>query len=150
MPTIQEIVTPAVAAIGLGLSVYNTIQARRDKRPKLKVHVSFGMLVFGPQTSDQKIIFEVANGWERPVTLASICIPLPNKRTMAFFQLEGEKQMPVALTPGMSTKFWMNSDELEAETIKAGIGKHGKFRVMARDALGNEYLSNNISFKPMK
>ena len=38
----------------------------------------------------------------------------------------------------------------EAEAIKAGIGRHEKFRVMARDALGNQYLSNSISFKPMK
>ena len=37
-----------------------------------------------------------------------------------------------------------------ATTIKAGIGRHEKFRVMARDAFRNEYLSNSISFKRMK
>jgi hypothetical protein len=58
--------------------------------------------------------------------------------------------MPVVLTPGMSTQLWMDADELERETIKAGIGHHGKFRVMARDGLGNEYLSNTASFEPMK
>ena len=150
MPTVLEIVTPAVAAIGLGLSIYNTIQARRDKRPKLRIHVSFGFLTYGPELSDQKILFEVGNAWDQPVTVASMCIPLQGKRSMAFLQLEGERQMPVVLTPGMSTRFWLNSDQLEAETIKAGIGRHEKFRVMARDALGNEYLSNSISFKPMK
>lgn len=56
--------------------------------------------------------------------------------------------MPVVLTPGQSTKFWMNSDDLEAETLQAGIGHRAKFRIIARDALGNEYLSNRISFKP--
>lgn len=150
MPIVQEIVTSAVAAIGLGLSIYNTIQARRDKRPKLRIHVSFGFLTYGPRLSDQKIFFEVGNAWDQSVTLASMCIPLPAKRSMAFFQLDGERQMPVVLTPGMSTRFWLNSDELEAETIKAGIGRHEEFRVMARDALGNEYLSNSVSFKPMK
>jgi hypothetical protein len=149
MPTIQEIVTPAVAAIGLGLSIYNTVQARRDKRPLLTVHVSFGVLVFGPELSDQKIMFDVGNGWEGTVTLASMCI-LSGKRTMAFLQLEGERQMPVALSPGMSTKFWMNCDQLAAETIQAGIARHARFQVMARDALGNEYLSNKVSFNPMK
>jgi len=69
---------------------------------------------------------------------------------MAFLQLDGERPMPVLLTPGTSTRFWLNSNELEAETIRAGIRCHQKFRVMARDALGNEYLSNSISFKPMK
>jgi hypothetical protein len=150
MPTVQEIVTSAVAAIGLGLSIYNTIQARRDKRPKLRIHVSFGFLTYGPRLSDQKIFFEIGNAWDQSVTLASMCIPLPGKRSMAFFQLDGERPMPVVLTPGMSTRFWLNSDELEAETIKAGIGRHEEFRVMARDALGNEYLSNSVSFKPIK
>jgi hypothetical protein len=150
MPTVQEIVTSNVAATGLGLSIYNTIQARRDTRPKLRVNVSFGFLTYGPELSDQKIFFEVGNPWDQSVTLASTCIPLPGKGSMAFLQLDGERQMPVVLTPGMSTRFWLNSAELEAETIKAGIGRHGKFQVMARDALGDEYLSNEVSFKPMK
>ena len=150
MPTIQEIVTSAVAATGLGLSIYNTIQARRDKRPRLRVHVSFGFLTFGPELSDQKIFFEVGNSWNQTITLASMCIPLPGKRSMVFFQVDGEHQMPVALAPGMSTRFWLNADQLETDTVKAGIGPHEKFQVMARDALGNEYLSNTVSFKPMK
>jgi hypothetical protein len=130
-----------VAAIGLGLSVYNTIQARRDKRPVLRIKVNFGFLVFGPELSDQKIFFEIGNAWNQSITLSSLCIPLPDKRTMAFFNLEGEKQMPVVLTPGMSTRYWLDSAQVEAETIGAGITRHSKFRVMARDTLGNEYLS---------
>jgi hypothetical protein len=150
MPSVQEIVTSAAAAIGLGLSIYNTIQARRDKRPKLRIHVSFGFLSHGPELSDQKILFEAGNARDQSITLASMCIPLSGKRSMAFLQLDGERPMPVLLTPGTSTRFWLNSNELEAETIRAGIRCHQKFRVMARDALGNEYLSNSISFKPMK
>ena len=150
MPSVQEIVTSAAAAIGLGLSIYNTIQARRDKRPKLRIHVSFGFLSHGPELSDQKILFEAGNARDQSITLASMCIPLSGKRSMAFLQLDGERPMPVLLTPGTSTRFWLNSNELEAETIRAGIRRHQKFRVMARDALGNEYLSNSISFKPMK
>src|ERR1700691_870275 len=146
MPSVQEIVTSAAAAIGLGLSIYNTIQARRDKRPKLRIHVSFGFLSHGPELSDQKILFEVGNARDQSITLASMCIPLSGKRSMAFLQLDGERTMPVLLTPGTSTRFWLNSNELEAETIRAGIRRHQKFRVMARDALGNEYLSNSISF----
>lgn len=137
MPSVQEIITPAVAVLGLGLSIYNTMQARRDKRPKLRVNVSFGFLAFGPRLSDQKTFFEVGNGWNQPVTLASLCMPLPGKRSMAFPQLDGEMPMPVVLTPGQSTKFWMNSDDLEAETLQAGIGHRAKFRIIARDALGN-------------
>ena len=150
MPSVQEIVTSAAAAIGLGLSIYNTIQARRDKRPKLRIHVSFGFLSHGPELSDQKILFEAGNARDQSITLASMCIPLSGKRSMAFLQLDGERPMTVLLTPGTSTRFWLNSNELEAETIRAGIRCHQKFRVMARDALGNEYLSNSISFKPMK
>lgn len=84
MPSVQEIITPAVAVLGLGLSIYNTMQARRDKRPKLRVNVSFGFLAFGPRLSDQKTFFEVGNGWNQPVTLASLCMPLPGKRSMAY------------------------------------------------------------------
>jgi hypothetical protein len=144
------IVTVVVAALGLVLSIYNTIQARRDKRPRLRVHVSFGFFAFGSQLGDQKIVFNVGNPWHQTITLVRMCIPLTGKGSLAFFHLEGDNQMPVVLTPGMSTRFWLNSDELEADTIKAGIGHHKKFRVMAGDALGNEYLSNKVSFKPVK
>jgi hypothetical protein len=148
VPTVQEIATSTAAAIGLALSIYNTIQARRDKRPKLQVRVSFGAIAYGPELSNQKIFFEVGNPWDKPITLSSMSIPLPGKRSMAFLHLEGENEMPVLLTPGMSTRFWLNANELEAETIKAGIGYHGSFQVMARDGLGNEHLSKIVSFKP--
>jgi hypothetical protein len=144
------VVTVVVAAFGLILSIYNTIQARRDKRPRLRVHVSFGFFTFGSQLGDQKIIFNVGNPWHQTITLVRMFIPLPSKGSLAFFHLDGDSQMPVALAPGMSTRFWLNSDELEADIIKAGIGRNKKFRVMAGDALGNEYLSNKVSFKPVK
>jgi hypothetical protein len=150
MLTIPEIMTAVVAVVGLGLSIYNTVQARRDKRPKLRVHVSFGFLVFGAELGNQRVLIDVGNGWNQTITLAGICIPLPDNRSLVFPHLEGERQMPIALAPGISTRFWYNSDALEAETIKAGIGRHEKFRVMAYDALDNKYLSNSISFKPMK
>ena len=81
MPSTQEIITSAAAAVGLGLSIYNTIQARRDKRPKLRVQVSFGFLGYGPELSDEKIFFEVGNSWEHPVTLASMCIVGAHQKT---------------------------------------------------------------------
>lgn len=150
MPTLQEIVTPIVAACGLGLSIYNTVQARRDKRPKLQVNVSFGFIPLGPELGDQMIFFEIGNGWSHPITLSSLCIPLSGNRNMALFNMDGEQRLPVALTPGQSTRFWMNAARMEAETIKAGIGRHGKFQVLAQDALGNKYFSKPVSFKPGK
>jgi hypothetical protein len=150
MPTIQEILTPVVASIGLGLSIYNTVQARKDKRPKLRVHIGFGCIGYGSELSDQKVLFDVGNGWNQTITLTSMCIPLPDKRQLALIRLEGEQQIPVALAPGSSTRFWFNADQLQAWTTSAGIRHDEKFRVMACDALGNEYLSNSISFEPMK
>jgi hypothetical protein len=145
MPTIQEILTPAVAAIGLGLSIYNTVQARRDRRPKLKVHVARG--AFTGQ-ADEQVIVEVGNGWSQPITLTSLCVPLPRKLELKFHRMNGDSQLPVVLTPGTSTRFWFDPSAFEAEVIKAGIGAHEKFRVLAGDALGNKYLSNRYSFKP--
>jgi len=69
---------------------------------------------------------------------------------LTFHPLEGDRQLPVPLGPGSSTRFWFDPNHLEAATVKAGIGRHEKFRMMAGDALGNEYLSNSISFKPAK
>ena len=150
MLTIEPIVTSTIAILGLGLSIYNTMQARRDKRPQLRVRVTFGFLTFGPQLSDEKIFFDVGNPWNQSITVVSLLIPLPDKRSIAFLELEGQNQMPVTLAPGISTQFWFNLDQLAAETFKAGINRHRKFRVMARDALGNEYLSNPVSLKPTK
>jgi hypothetical protein len=150
MLRLELIITSAVAVTGLALSVYNTVQARQDKRPKLRVNVSFGFLTFGRELSDQKIIFEVGNPWNQNVTLASLLIPLPNKKSLIFFDLEGQNKMPHVLAPGTSTRFWIDSGQLEADTIKGGIRHHGKFEVVACDALGNKYRSNPISFKPVK
>ena len=106
------------------------------------------MLASRHQLSDQQIFFEVGNPSIQSITLSSMCIPLPDKRTMAFIHLDGEKPMPVLLAPGQATRFWMDCDALERNTIRAGIGRHAKFRVMARDALGNKYVSDALSIKP--
>jgi hypothetical protein len=107
------------------------------------------MVLYGHESSDQKIFFDAGNSWSQPITLVSLCIPLTGKRSMAFVGFEGPNQMPAVLAPGSAVKFWASADDVEGDTITAGIGRHQQFRVMARDALGNEYLSNRISFKPL-
>ena len=98
--------------------------------------------------ADEQVIVEVGNGWSQPITLTSLCVPLPGKLELKFHRMNGDRQLPVVLTPGISTRFWFDPSAFEAEVIKAGIGAHEKFRVMAGDALGNKYLSNRYSFKP--
>jgi hypothetical protein len=124
MSSTQELFTLTLATIGAGLTIYNTIWARRDKRPALRIKVCFGCLGLGPKLSDLKVFFEIGNAWNQSITLAGLSIPLPGKRTLALVHLDGEKQMPVVLTPGVSTRYWLNADQLEAETIKAGTTPH--------------------------
>jgi hypothetical protein len=142
-----EIVTATVAVSGLLLSIYNTIQANRDKRPRLRVHLSFGFLTYGPQLSDQKVFIEVGNPWTASITVTSLHIPLPDKKSMVLLNLDGEKKMPVELLPGTSARLWIGAEELKTETIKASLPPPTKFKVIASDALGNHHSSNKVSFK---
>jgi hypothetical protein len=65
-----------MAALGLSLSVYNTVQARRDKHPRLKVHLAFGFVGFGSELSKCKVLIDVGNAGNQSITLASLCIPV--------------------------------------------------------------------------
>jgi hypothetical protein len=146
---IDLLITSLIAGMGLVLSIFNTIQAYRDRHPKLRVRLSFGFLTYDspPRLSDQKFIINADNPSPRNVTLVALSIPLPKKRSLALIHLDGQRQMPVDLGPGSSAQFWIDSDELESQTIKAGMKQHGKFRVIARDALGNEHRSSKKSLK---
>ena len=54
------------------------------------------MIGVGPELSDQKVFFDVGNAWNQPITPADIKIPLPDKCSLVFLHLEGERELPVA------------------------------------------------------
>jgi hypothetical protein len=63
------------------------------REPALRVNLAFGFLGYGPDLSDQMLLFNVANASERPVQIASVRFPLKNSN-MFFPFLEGEKRIP--------------------------------------------------------
>jgi hypothetical protein len=95
------------------------------------VNLAFGFLTYGPELSEQMMLFTVANPSHRPVQLTSIRLPVKNGGNMVFPHLEGEKRLPCMIEPGTSSKFWVQLADVEASirgrdytgSVKEGFGK---------------------------
>jgi hypothetical protein len=136
-------VTIAAGIVTLFISALKSRAPVRRAR-SLQVTLAFGFLTYGPELSDQMMLFTVANPSDRPAQLTSIRLPLKNGGNMVFPQLEGEKRLPCMIEPGTSSKFWVQLAGLEASIRSRDYTGSVKIRAVATDALGNDYTSNPV------
>ena len=65
------LITALVALYGAALSTYTLVSSRHDKRRRVKVELSTGFLVHGPDLSTYMLFIGVSNPGHIPVTLQS-------------------------------------------------------------------------------
>jgi hypothetical protein len=136
-----------IAIVSAVASVFVWILKRPSSAPpssSLQVNLAFGFLTYGPELSEQMMLFTVANPSDRPVQLTSIRVPMKNGGNMVFPHLEGEKRLPCMIEPGTSSKFWVQLADVEASIRSRDYMGSVKIRAVATDALGNDYTSNPV------
>jgi hypothetical protein len=90
----MELITLAIALYGAALATYSAVEARREKRRRLRVSVSNGFLSFDTYVSDVHVFVEAANPGLRPVTVVSMGIVLPDGEQVLFPAMPGAARLP--------------------------------------------------------
>lgn len=130
---------------GAGLSTYNTLQSWRDKRPRVRVRVSYGVL---PTRTAPRIavVIGVSNPGQQPVTITEVGIELPDKRHLIMPRLEGTRPLPCNLSIGAGETFFMDprlvAKRLRDEDISGAI----RVRGYCRSAVGRIFFSAHETF----
>ena len=106
MPIWPTILTALVALYGAILSTYTVVVNRRDKKRRIHVKLSNGILTYGPEAGPAVLLIEATNPGNRTVILNGACIILPNKQQVVFPNPESNVEFPHALEEGNSCLVW--------------------------------------------
>ena len=140
------IITALVALYGAALSTVSFLLNRREKKRRLRVTTSWGMLVRGQTLSREMLIVKAANSGHRSVTLSSISIRLPDQSHA--FALAGitNPDLPCDLSDGRDCMAWLDPRELAAAMRQRGFAGVITICAVAKDALDVEHLSKSTRF----
>lgn len=146
---LNQTIIAIVAIWGVGLSTYIAIRNFKKEKPKIKVGLSDGILVHGPQISPPMLLLEAANIGKCTVTLSSCGLKLPSKNMpfMVFVRPGCHQGLPYELIPGKNFLVWMEKsdiiNELKSHNFKSSIKISGVYK----DAVGNSYTSKSLNYK---
>ena len=140
------VVTALVALYGAVLSTYTLIQNRKEKQRQVSVRLSNGFLTFGPELSPAMLLVEATNPGDRTVILNTVGLSLPDGKTVAFPNPQGNVRFPYPLEEGNSCMVWTPLKELAQQLSQEGYSGKVKLVGFYRDQLGTMYNSNTFSF----
>ena len=130
-------ITALIAVLAFGLSLYNTIERRCEKRPRLDVSGGVGLL---PTVSDEVLyIFTVRNPGDRAITVSNIQIVAENGWKWAAPNMPGTHPMPCRLEPGESANYWLPLDVFQQELRQLDYEDDVSLTIRASEGLGNTY-----------
>lgn len=140
--SISELITALVALYGAILSTIAFIRQNRDRKPRVKVTMSLGLVFHQLQgSSGTQLIVEAANSGQVNITIGSWSIRYPGKKKL-FDQLAlVSPQLPAELSPGQKVTICMEYARLRNSLLKHGYSRKVKVRGEVADGLGNRYLS---------
>lgn len=139
----------AIAAYGAGLTTVGAVVGGvvkwRDRKPHVKVALTYGILAYVSQ-GKLALIIKLSNPGNRPVTIKSAGLELPDKRTFYMPYLPGTTNLPFELGPGQGQSFWMEPRVVAEELRDQHFPNMMKLRAFCLDAVGNQYNSKRIDF----
>ncbi len=143
-----ETLTTVIAVVGCGLSVYNTITARLDKRPKIKLLAEIGFLP--TETNERLVLFRILNGGTSTIQINSVYILLPDKTVLALLHpfLGCVRPLPQNIESNRSDILWVEYKNVYDELVRRGLGRTPKLKAQVGDALGNKYRSKPLLLQP--
>lgn len=136
----SALITVAVTVLGLGLSTYKVISAKRDRANKLKVSLKLAIAAVGPEP---ETIFrlEAIHPRGRPVTVTGCGIVFPNGNSFIVPRPIGSVQLPHELKEGNHCVFLYSLRDVVRALQQEGFTGRIKLRAEFQDALGNDYRS---------
>ncbi len=142
------VMTAIVALYGAILSTYTVIESKSDKQRNIKIKLYNGFLTLGPelQLSDPMLLIEAINPGNRSVTLNTVGIRLPDKRTVAIPAPNSHQTFPYALEEGQNCVVWLPMHEFAKDLKNSGYKGILQLMGFYRNQIGEEYYSNRFPF----
>jgi hypothetical protein len=145
--TIIAIYGAALSTILAATQLYRFRIEQQEKKPRIKVTLTTGLISQGGATSPALLTLTAANIGRQPVTLTTTpSLLLPDTQKAILLSATSNFQLPYELQPGKSLDFWDDIHQL-ARTLKRQ-GYSGKMDVIGEfgDAIGNKYRSKPFPF----
>lgn len=141
-----EIITVVVALYGAILSTYIYITQRNDKRRKIKVKLTAGLM--NPPTPSQEfmLFLEVINIGNRKVTINSTGLRLPEGQTVISLVGNTHVTLPFELEEGKNCHFWFEIKDLAGSLSNSGKSGKIKLKGYANDGADNTFYSKPYEF----
>ncbi len=142
--TLAAVATALIAIYAAALSTYTYIMNRRDRRPLIKVNLSYGLAA--SKTATAYLLVNVSNPGQRPVAVTSIGFQLPDKRQIPYMQGFGDgvqtaTRLPFTCDPGSNALFAF-PPRMVAETLTHNeVSGDIRLRAFADEATGTRYFS---------
>lgn len=144
---ILSLATAIVALYGAALSTYSVVAARRDKKRRVFVSLSPGVIGFANQPSASVVFIQAANPGDRAVTLQPGTIELPKGDHIFPPQSHSNVTFPFELPEGKSCSCWIETADLARLLAEQGYRGRVKLVGCFRSAVGTEYRSKPIKFR---
>lgn len=130
-----------VAIYGAILSTYGIYQSYDDKRVKIEVELSYGLM--GDDLIETYFIIAKNTG-EKTVTLSNVAFALPNEFKLEIGAPLLDGRLPRKIESGESINV-----EYDMRTLVKGLNEHGYSNLKTisayfSDQLGNKYMSRPI------
>lgn len=137
--TFFAIVTVIIALYGAALSTYTASVQRRDKKRRVDVTLSYGLVGISGVPG---VLMEGKNSGERPVHISFGGISLPNGMVIALPASRFVQGMPHDLLDGKSLTAFASAEELAGHLREQGYTGDVVIVGVLRSALGVEYKSD--------
>lgn len=145
------IVTAVVAVYGALLSTYNLYVSLREKRRKVSITFSEGLLTYSSGVLDEVMLFiTISNPGFRSVSINAPYIKLPDNKTVVFPDPASNVSFPHELKEGKSCMLWTGRDNLAGMLLQKGYA--GQIRLLAevKDETGEVYSSKKAWIMNLK
>jgi len=145
--TIIAIYGAALSTILGAIELYRFHVEQQEKKPRVKVTLTTGLISQGNQVSPAILTLTAANVGRIPVTLTSIpSLYVSRDRKVILTEAERDVEFPHELLPGKSCNYWRDIKQLARELKRHGYS--GRLKIIGEfgDALDNKYKSKPFSF----
>lgn len=141
---LAQFVIALVALAGLAISIYNLIERRNDRKPKIKVRITTGYLSYQTHSSEFMLLINFANFGEKSIFVNSFYARYKKKMNLVFTKLDGIVKLPCEIESGRSVDYWYPYNDLILNLEKVGLKGKKRIKFVCTDVLGNEYKSTKV------
>lgn len=117
---VKDWIPIAISGLSLLIAGYTLLMQLRQTKERLKVRLNMGVTASVGYVSESMLLAEAANVGDRPVTVSSFGLQLPDKKVLLFPYKQQHVNLPYELLPGKSCTMVMPAQEVARTLVEHG------------------------------